>query len=232
MSESGKRAAGEAAAELVQDGMRLGLGTGSTVAFFLEALADRNLAVAGVATSNATARRCEELGIEVLDPQEVGALDLCIDGADELDAELTLTKGGGGALLREKVVASMAERFVVIATRDKVVDRLADTFPLPIEVVPFALAPVMRRVEELGFEVVRRRVGAGDYRTDNGNAIIDARFPGGLPDPAAMDVTLTLVAGVVTTGLFVDLASAALLGEEDGTVTQLTTQRSSTPEPS
>ena len=232
MSERGKRAAGEAAAGLVRDGMRLGLGTGSTVAFFLEALAERRLDVAGVPTSVSTLERCRELGIEVLDPHEVGLLNLCIDGADELDAALTLTKGGGGALLREKVVASMAERFVVIATREKVVMRLADTFPLPIEVVPFALAPVVRRVEALGFEVTERRSKAGGYRTDNGNAVVDARFPGGLSDPAAMDLTLSLIPGVVTTGLFVDLASAALIGEADGTVKELRPAAGSTPRPS
>lgn len=135
MSEAGKRAAGRAAAELVEDGMQLGLGTGSTVAHLLDALVERGVDVAGVPTSEATAERCRQLGIGLLDAAEVSRLDLCIDGADELDHDLSLTKGGGGALLREKVVAGMAERMVVIATPDKVVDRLADTFPLPIEVV-------------------------------------------------------------------------------------------------
>ena len=226
MDDVGKRAAGRAAVSLVEPGMRLGFGTGSTVAHFLEGLAEGRLDVTGVATSRATASRCQELGIELLDPAEVSRLDLCVDGADELDEELTLTKGGGGALLREKVVASMAERFVVIATSEKLVDRLGDTFPLPIEVVPFALAPVARALDGFGFEVTERRDEDVSYRTDNGNAVLDARFPGGLVDPAVMDVTLSLVPGVVTSGLFVDLATDALLGDDRGEVQHLTPARS------
>jgi ribose 5-phosphate isomerase A len=217
--DAGKRAAGEAAAELVEEGMELGLGTGSTVSFFLEALASRGLDVAGVPTSEATAQRCRELGIGLLDVAEVERLDLCVDGADELDAELSLTKGGGGALLREKVVASLADRFVVVATTDKLVERLGDSFPLPIEVVPFALAPVVRALRELGSEPEVR--DAGRYRTDNGNVVVDARFVGGLEDPAVSDVTLALIPGVVTSGLFVDLAEMALLGDTDGGVQKL-----------
>jgi ribose 5-phosphate isomerase A len=222
VGDEAKRAAGRAAAELVEDGMTLGLGTGSTVAHFLEGLADRGLQVAGVPTSEATADRCRELGIGLLDPDEVEHLDLAVDGADELDASLTLTKGGGGALLREKVVAAMAERFVVIATADKLVDRLADSFPLPVEVVPFALGPVERSLRAFGFEVARRTGAEGALtRTDNGNHILDCRMPGGLEDPAVTDVTVALLPGVAETGLFVDLADLALLGRQDGTVERL-----------
>ncbi len=219
MTDDGKRAAGEAAAALVEDGMRLGLGTGSTVAHFLSALAARDLDVAGVPTSEATADRCRELGIGLLEVNAVEELDLCVDGADELDDTLTLTKGGGGALLREKVVATLARRFVVIATEDKLVPRLAERFPLPIEVVPFAVAPVIRTLERRGFAPVVRDGGA--YRTDSGNVVVDARYPGGLEDPAVTDVALTLIPGVVTSGLFVDLADAALLGRADGSVRRL-----------
>jgi ribose 5-phosphate isomerase A len=222
MSDAGKRAAGEAAVELVEDGMRLGLGTGSTVAYFLDALAARDLDVTGVPTSEATATRCRELGIGLLDTAEVERLDLCVDGADELDAALHLTKGGGGALLREKVVATLSDRFVVIATVDKLVDRLGDTFALPIEVVPFAVAPVARTLTELGFEPRVRSNGDTAYRTDNGNAIIDARCAGGVADPAVTDVTIGLLPGVVETGLFIDLADLALLGDDDGEVTRVT----------
>jgi ribose 5-phosphate isomerase A len=217
----GKRAAGRAAAALVEDGMRLGLGTGTTVAYFLEALAERELDVAGIPTSEDTAARCRSLGIPLIGPEDVGRLDVCIDGADELDRELMLTKGGGGALLREKVVATMADHFVVIATTDKLVERLADTFPLPIEVVPFAVAPVRRALEDLGFEVVERPSVNGPYRTDNGNAVLDIRYDGGLEDPAASDVVIELLPGVVSTGLFIDLADRALLGDPDGQVTEL-----------
>lgn len=217
MSDNGKRAAGIAAAELVQDGMRLGLGTGSTVAYFLEALAGRGLDVAGVPTSEATAERCRELGIALLDLDDVERLDLAVDGADELTRALALTKGGGGALVREKVVEMLADRFVVIATPDKVVDRLGRSFPLPIEVVPFAVAPVRRTVLELGAgEVVAR--GGGKYQTDNGNVILDAVFPAGIQDVPLLDVTLSLVPGLVGHGLFVDMADEAVLGAPDGSV--------------
>jgi ribose 5-phosphate isomerase A len=221
--DEAKRAVGVAAAALVEDGMRLGLGTGSTVAHFLDALAERDLDVAGVATSEATARRCEQLGIGLLDVAEVGGVDLAIDGADELTRDLSLTKGGGGALLREKVVASLADRFVVIATTDKVVDHLGDGFPLPIEVVPFAVGPVTRRLRTLGFDAVveRRDADGRPYRTDNGNAILDARAVGGLADPAATDVAVAVLPGVATTGLFVDLATGALLGDDAGAITRL-----------
>ncbi len=223
MSDVGKRAAGEAAAELVEDGMRLGLGTGSTVAYFLDALAARGLDVAGVPTSEATAARCRELGIGLLDTAGVARLDLCVDGADELDHALQLTKGGGGALLREKVVATLSDRFVVIATADKLVDRLCDTFALPIEVVPFAVGPVTRSLQGLGFEASVRMRGHAAYRTDNGNAIVDARCDGGVDDPAVIDVTIGLLPGVVETGLFIDLADLALLGDDNGEVTRVTT---------
>lgn len=219
MSDAGKRAAGRAAAQLVSPGMRLGLGTGSTVAHFLGALAERGIEVSGVPTSEATAGRCRELGIALLDASDTDRLDLCVDGADELTPRLELTKGGGGALLREKVVASMSATMVVIATRDKVVERLADSFPLPVEVVPFALAPVRRRLEALGFEVAYR--DDGRYRTDNGNAVLDARLPGGIEDVAGMARTLSAVPGVAEHGLFVDLAQVALLGREDGAVDRI-----------
>jgi ribose 5-phosphate isomerase A len=225
MGDDAKRAAGQAAVDLVEDGMRLGLGTGSTVAYFLEELAARGLDVAGVPTSQDTARRCHQLGVRLLDPAATERLDLAVDGADELDDELNLTKGGGGALLREKVVAAMSERFAVIATADKVVTRLADTFPLPVEVVPFAIGPVTRRLEAMGFEVRERPSGHdGPYRTDNGNAMLDCRMPGGLDDPAVADVTIALLPGVPETGLFIDMAEQALLGRDDGSVEVLRPQ--------
>lgn len=220
MGDEAKRAAGWAAAELVEDGMRLGLGTGSTVAHFLDALAAAGHDVAGVPTSEETGRRCRELGIRLLDVDTTTALDLCVDGADELTPNLALTKGGGGALLREKVVATMADRMVVIATPDKVVDRLGDTFPLPVEVVPFAVGPVSRRLEHLGFHVKRR--GDQNDRTDNGNVILDCQLPGGVEDPDVLDVILALVPGIAEHGLFIDLASEAILGHDGGTVERLT----------
>lgn len=222
MDDVAKRAAGEAAAELVTPGMRLGLGTGSTVAYFLDALAARDLDVAGVPTSESTAARCRELGIRVLDLEEVTDLDLVVDGADELTEDLTLTKGGGGAHLREKVVASLGARFAVVATVDKRVERLGDTFPIPIEVVPFARWPVRRGLEARGFEVTERLRDGAPVRTDNGNLVLDARLPGGIEDPAVTDVALQLLPGLAETGLFVDLATEAILGASDGSVITLT----------
>lgn len=219
MTDAGKEAAGRAAADLVESGMRLGLGTGSTVAHFLDALAARGLDVAGVPTSEATAQRCRELGIPLLDPADVDRLDLCVDGADELTRDLVLTKGGGGALLREKVVAAMSDRMAVIATPDKVVPRLGATFPLPVEVVPFALAPVTRTLDDLGFHVQPRHGGA--VCTDNGNAILDCTAAEGILDPDVLDLELARIPGIAEHGLFVDLASLALLGAEDGTVERL-----------
>lgn len=217
-----KDAAGRAAAALVRPGMRLGLGTGSTVDRFLVALAARDLDVSGVPTSQATQRRCVELGIALIDPAEVDRLDLVVDGADELTRDLVLTKGGGGALLREKVVATMGERFAVIATADKLVARLGDTFAVPVEVVPFALHPVRRELEREGLLAVERTAAAGvPYRTDNGNAILDVRLDDGLLDPELTDTWLTMLPGVVTSGIFVDLATEALLGRPDGTVETL-----------
>lgn len=216
-----KRAAGTAAAGLVEDGMHLGLGTGSTVRWFLEALAERRLDVAGVPTSQDTAERCRALGIALLDPSSVIHLDLAVDGADEFDPQLTVTKGGGGALLREKVVASMAERFVLIATPDKEVERLGETFPLPIEVVPFALGPVAHALREQGLTPTERRHRDGSpYRTDNGNAILDAQYPGGIEHPAVTEVSLSMIPGVVANGLFVDMVELAVLGHPDGRAEQ------------
>lgn len=217
VADAGKKAAGEAAVKVVEDGMRLGLGTGSTVAYFLEALAEREFQdIAGVPTSEQTAEHCRGLGIELLDPGQVERLDLTVDGADELTPALELTKGGGGALLREKVVAGLSDRMLVIATPDKVVQRLGDSFALPVEVVPFAVGPVRRRLEQLGFSVEER--GDGDYRTDNGNAILDATMEGGIDDAATMEATLALIPGVAESGLFIDLCTGAILGNDDGTV--------------
>ena len=221
--DAAKDAAGRAAAALVEDGMLLGLGTGSTVDRFLVALAARGLDVAGVPTSRATEQRCATLGIRLLDPAAVDRLDLVVDGADELTRDLVLTKGGGGALLREKVVAAMGERFAVIATVDKLVPRLGDTFAVPVEVVPFALHPVRRELEREGLEVVVRGAASGpEYLTDNGNAILDVRLDDGFEDPEQLDVWLTMLPGVVTSGIFTDLATEALLGAADGQVETLT----------
>ncbi len=202
--------------------MTLGLGTGSTVAFVLQRLAERLRAgelqgIRGVPTSQATRRQASELGIPLVGLEKVARLDLTIDGADEVDPGFTLVKGGGGALLREKVVASISRREAIVVTPDKLVERLADRFPLPVEVIPFARPVVARALAELGFEVAPRRTKDGElFRTDNGNSILDARYPGGLVDPSAMESRLARIPGVVASGLFVGLCQTLVIGRADG----------------
>jgi ribose 5-phosphate isomerase A len=216
-----KAAAGRLAASLVQDGMALGLGTGSTVAFFLEALAERvraeGLRLRGVPTSLDTERRCWELGLPLAGLEELERLDLTIDGADEIDPQFRLIKGGGGALLREKVVAQQSRELVIVVDPKKRVERLGTTFALPVEVVPFALAPVLRAVRALGANPVQRGAHAlPPYRTDNGNAVLDLSFPDGIADPQALEQRLKAIAGVVEVGLFIGLAHGVIVGFEDG----------------
>jgi ribose 5-phosphate isomerase A len=216
-----KAAAGRLAASLVQDGMALGLGTGSTVAFFLEALAERvraeGLRLRGVPTSLDTERRCWELGLPLAGLEELDSLDLTVDGADEIDPQFRLIKGGGGALLREKVVAQQSRELVIVVDPKKRVARLGTTFALPVEVVPFALAPVLRAVRALGANPVQRGAHAlPPYRTDNGNAVLDLSFPDGIADPQALEQRLKAIAGVVEVGLFIGLAHGVIVGFEDG----------------
>ena len=216
-----KEVAGRRAAAEVRDGMKLGLGTGSTVDFTLIALAERiqseGLGIAGVPTSKQTELRCQELGIPLLTLEDVTTLDLAIDGADRIDPGFSMVKGGGGALLREKVVASLASRVVIVVGPDKLAPKLGVDFALPVEVVPFALPVVRRRLEaELGCTVVERQKDGGSYRTDNGNAILDCTFIEGIADPAALEARLNTWPGVVENGLFVDLCHAYVLGYDDG----------------
>jgi ribose 5-phosphate isomerase A len=218
-----KEAAGRAAAEQVRDGMTVGLGTGSTVLFTLQRLAERirteHLTLRGVPTSLDTEGKARALGIPLATLDEVEKLDLTIDGADEIDARFDMIKGGGGALLREKVVASLTRREVIVVDAAKVVARLGVRFPLPVEVVPFARAPVARRIARLGASwTLRMRDGAEPVLTDNGNEILDCRFTGGIADPAGLERALDEIPGVVESGLFVGLAHVLVVGHDDGRV--------------
>lgn len=218
-----KRAAGRAAADFVTNGMTLGLGTGSTVYFTLERLAERirdeRIEIRGVPTSIDTEKKAGEFGIPTLTLDAVESLDLTIDGADEIDAQFHLVKGGGGALLREKVVASISKKEIIIATPDKVVEKLAKKFPLPIEIVPFARSVVERQLALHGAHPFLRQRDGQPYVTDNGNWILDCSFAHGIPDPAAMEITLKRIAGIVEVGLFIGLAHVLVLGMMDGTAT-------------
>lgn len=221
-TDSYKRIVGSAGADLVEDGMVVGLGTGTTAAFLVRALAERlrgGLRIVGaVPTSQATAQLATSLGIPLVSLERYPELDLAIDGADEIDPQLNLIKGGGGALLREKVVAAAARRFVVISDSSKLVPRLGTRFALPVEIVPFALGPVQRRLEALGVRA-QLRLGAHEpFLTDNHNYILDCQFPDGIADPQALHVQIRAIVGVVEHGLFLGMARQALVAGPDGLV--------------
>ena len=226
-ADIGKKAAAEAAVSLVEDGMTLGLGTGSTVAFALDALARRiqaeGLRIRGVPTSEQTAARARALGIALTDLAAVPELDLAIDGADEVEeASLCLIKGHGGALLREKIVASSARRFVVIVDESKVVPRLGTRMSLPVEVVRFAHVATARRLERLaGPAVLRPGADGAPFITDNGNVIYDVQSRGPIADPAALERDLDAIVGVVESGLFTRGVERAIVGAADGAVRTL-----------
>ena len=215
-----KQMAGVAAAALIEDGMVIGLGSGSTAAQFTYALAQRirqGLRIVGaVPTSKATEHLALQLGIPLSTLDEHPELDIDIDGADEIDSTLGLIKGGGGALLREKIVASAARRFIVIADITKQVNILGQTVPLPVEIIPFALPPVRKRLEALGALVILRHVGEHVFITDNNNLILDCAFPNGIPDASALQAAMKSIVGVVETGLFLHMAEQAIIGGPEG----------------
>jgi ribose 5-phosphate isomerase A len=215
-----KDVAGRRAAGLAEDGMVLGLGTGSTVHFALLELAERirreKLSVRGVPTSIDTERKSRELGIPLATLDDVDHIDLTIDGADEIDARFDMIKGGGGALLREKVVAALSRRVAIVVGASKVVARLGTTFALPVEVVPFARHPVRCTLEKIGCEPHVREVGGRTYLTDNGNEILDCTFARGIDDAARLERAIDAIPGVVESGLFIGLAHVVLIGNADG----------------
>ena len=219
-----KRAAAARALEFVEPGMRLGLGTGSTARHFVELLAERvreGLRIVAVPTSEETQRDAQRLGVPLTSLDETPALDLTVDGADEIAPDLALVKGGGGALLREKIVASASARMVVIADESKWV-RVLGRFPLPIEVVPFGLAATRAAIETAaaaagspGRAELRKRKDAAPFVTDSGHWILDAHLDR-IADPQALADRLARIPGVVEHGLFIGLAQAAVLADADG----------------
>ncbi|MCL6589493.1 MAG: ribose-5-phosphate isomerase RpiA [Firmicutes bacterium] len=213
-----KKLVGIEAAKLVEDGMLLGIGTGSTVVFFIEELGRRvqteNLHVTGVPTSFQSKLLCQHLNIKTVDPQDCSYLDLAVDGADEVDPELNAIKGGGGAHTREKIIAAMAQQFLIIIDESKQVTKLGSTFPVPIEIIPTALKYVSDTIIRLGGEP-QLRMGIrkdGPVITDNGQFILDARFNPQQVDLRDVDQKLHQTPGVVETGLFYDLAKQVLVG--------------------
>ena len=220
-----KRAAAARAVEFIRPGMKIGLGTGSTADLFLELLADRlrnGLEIVGTPTSERTDEKARSLGIPMADLNELGHLDLVVDGADEADANLDLIKGGGGALLREKIVAASADQMIVIADESKFKNRLG-AFPLPVEVVPFGHLTTRSRIVAVAMAcgyahlnpVLRARGDGKAFQTDSGNSIYDCPF-GEISDAPALAAALSSVTGVVEHGLFCGLASALVLAGSDG----------------
>jgi ribose 5-phosphate isomerase A len=224
--DEAKALVGKRAAELVEPGMRVGLGTGSTSVMFIKALGERvrqGLKIRCVASSEASTELGRSLGMDVVSLAELPELDVYIDGADEISAGfgagLNLIKGGGGALLREKIVASSAKKFIVVVDSTKVVDVLGK-FPLPVEVIKMALPLVEKRLAALGLRPVqRRRADGSEYLTDENNYILDCAC-GQIPEPSKTAQEIRTIVGVVEHGLFLGMASLALVAGEGG-VTEL-----------
>ncbi len=217
MSER-KRLAAEKAVELVQDGMKVGLGTGSTAFFAIEAigrLVKDGYKILAVPTSVASEKQARELGIPLATLEEAGTLDITIDGADEVDANLDLVKGMGGALLREKIVAYSTRMEVIVVDDSKIVSKLGTKFPLPVEVVPFSHGRTKTFMEELG---CRAELRGGDvpFITDNGNYIYHLHFERGIKDPYELQKRLKEIPGVVETGLFLNMAKKVIVASESG----------------
>lgn len=219
-----KKKAGTEAAALVGPGMQVGLGTGSTVFFLIEELKARvkqGLSISAVPTSVQTAELAAAAGIQMLDINSVDRLALTIDGADEIDPQGCLIKGGGGALLQEKIVAAASRQLVVIADESKLVPGLG-RFPLPVEVIPFGYRQVITAIKERTHceKVVLREKNGKPFVTDHQHYILDCHY-GNIPDAAALNALLHAVAGVVETGLFISMASLAIVGHADGTIQRI-----------
>jgi len=226
-ADHAKYVAAKRAVELVEDGMKLGLGTGSTAAWMVRCLADRvkteGLRIQGVPTSIRTADLARELGLDVVSLDEAGHLDITIDGTDEFDRALNLIKGGGGALLQEKIVASASDRMIVIADFDKQVPHLGK-FPLPVEVLRFGFASsrehIARLLADHGLverDITMRMQGNAPFVTDEGNFILDLHLEQILDAPA-LAISLNQVPGVIENGLFINICDRVILGASDGRI--------------
>ncbi len=226
--DKAKFVAAKQATEYVKSGMKVGLGTGSTAAWLVQCLGemvrDEGLKIKGVPTSSRTGQLARDVGIEVITLDEARWLDVTIDGADEYDGELNLIKGGGGAHLQEKVVATASDRMIVIADASKKVDTLG-AFPLPIEVIPFGMRTTQALIEEtlisqdvLGRSVTQRMVGGDPFVTDEGNFILDLHLKR-IGNARQLSLILNQIPGVVENGLFLDICDVVIVGHGDGKVT-------------
>jgi ribose 5-phosphate isomerase A len=218
-----KKQVGYAAADRVQSGMIVGLGTGSTTAFAIQAIGERLQSgslkdIKGIPTSFQAIVLARKYGIPLVSLDEVDRIDVAIDGADEVDPHKNLIKGGGAAHTQEKIVDSLAQQFIVVVDSTKIVDSLGSTFLLPVEVLPMAVTPVMRAIEALGGQPTLRMgvKKAGPVVTDQGNLVIDVKFDR-IENPAELEKTLNNIPGVLENGLFVNVADVILVGElQDG----------------
>lgn len=215
-----KDLAGRKAAEYVQDGTVVGLGSGSTAEYAIRAIGERvadGLSIQAISTSDSSTHLAEELGIELISLEDEPVIDLTIDGADEVDPQLNLIKGLGGALLREKIVASISTREIIIVDSSKPVDKLGTRAPVPVEVVPFAWSLVQRRLMDRDLRVELRldQDHHEPFVTDNGNFILHSFFPDGIDDPAEVEAWINTIPGVMENGLFIGLTDIVIVAEED-----------------
>lgn len=214
-----KKIVGDKAAEYIKNGMKVGLGTGSTASYAIQAIGElvkNGLEVTCFPTSVASGMLAESLSIPLMEEHEVVRLDITIDGADEVDSNKNLIKGGGGALLREKIVGSVTDQYIIIVDDSKIVTQLG-AFSVPIEVVPFAWEITAYHIEELGGETTLREADDGFFRTDNGNFILDADF-GLIDDPVSLEIELNMIPGVVCNGLFIEMADVIISANNKGEI--------------
>ncbi|MDQ3292603.1 MAG: ribose-5-phosphate isomerase RpiA [Bacteroidota bacterium] len=215
-----KKLAAEKAVENIEDGMVVGLGTGSTAYWAIKKIGERvqeGLNIKAVASSKNSEDLAKESGIPIVPFSDIDAIDVTIDGADEVDKNFYLIKGGGGALLREKILASNSKKFIVIVDETKMVDTLGK-FPLPVEIVPFASSLTIKKLQQLNCKVQIRQKDNKDFITDNGNLIADCFF-GEIPDPEVLNTQLHSIPGVVENGLFKkEMVHHVIVGHNDGRV--------------
>ncbi|MEW6208313.1 MAG: ribose-5-phosphate isomerase RpiA [Acidobacteriota bacterium] len=219
MRDDAKRRAAERAVEFVSDNQIIGLGTGSTTRFAIEAIGRRvkeGLTVTGVATSLATAQMARDLGIPLADLNDVARIDVCIDGADEIDPRFDMIKGGGGALTREKLIALASARRIIIVDEPKLVSTLGSTHSLPVEVLPFAWSMSARLISEIGGKPQLRQKDQSNFVTDNGNYILDCEF-GPISDAASLEKQIKLMPDVIECGLFIGIADTLIVAFDDRT---------------
>ena len=211
-----KQNAARTAVDQIEDGMLVGLGTGSTAAFAIGYLGEKvrsGLTISAIPTSEASKKQAQSEGIPLIDFETSPSIDLCIDGADEIDSELNMIKGGGGAHLREKIVSSSAKRYLIIIDSSKQVETLG-TFPLPVEVIPFGWQVVSRKLKDMNASPELRKAGPQPFVTDEGNYILDCHF-NSIPEVEQLETELNRIPGIVESGLFVAMCDQMIMGKGD-----------------